>query len=66
MYVVHYNILCCCDLHCYHGGVTICDQGGPNIADTDGPGRPLIPNIDGPGGPLIGETVSSMTALKRP
>ena len=40
---------------------TICVQGGPNIADTDGPGGPLIPNIDGPGGPLIGGTVSSMT-----
>ena len=58
---VHYNILCCCDLECYYGGGTICVQGGPNIADTDGPGGPLIPNIDGPGGPLIGETVSSMT-----
>ena len=50
---VHYNILCCCDLECYYGGGTICVQGGPNIADTDGPGGPLIPNIDGPGGPSV-------------
>ena len=47
----------------YYAAVTLnaIMEGGPNIADTDGPGGPLIPNIDGPGGPLIGGTISSMT-----
>ena len=56
----------------YYWRGTVCVQGGPGVADTnggtsfsvtDGPGGPFIPETDGPGGPLTRGAVSSMTRL---
>ena len=47
----------------YYWRGTVCVQGRPGVADTNGPGGPFIPEMDGQGGPLTRGTISSMTEL---